>query len=387
LIIEIRGTQFVNKGAQLMLLAVLHELRARYPAVEITLTPNPNSPYTARARLGALQSLPLRWRGYDFSAAAYWLPDSLGERLRRYGVVTEAATDAVLDASGFAYGDTWPERDQVQVAAEIERYARRGRPYIFLPQAFGPFERTGGARRRFGAALTRAALIFARDPASRSHLARLDARLASAVRLAPDFTMQLPGDAAASRRWEVEAGTVLLIPNSHMLRSSPEQGPWPATYTSFMAELARRCLAEGVPTRLLNHEGADDAALCRLIAGTAGGLDIIEEADPLAVKGIIGAAAAVVCSRYHGCVSALAQAVPCLATSWSHKYAGLFDEFAVPEWLVREPDPAAAARLLFELLRNPGGPRAALMRASSTLAAQSNAMWSAVETALGGGAS
>jgi polysaccharide pyruvyl transferase WcaK-like protein len=197
----------------------------------------------------------------------------------------------------------------------------------------------------------------------------------------------LPGDAAASRRWEVEAGTVLLIPNSHMLRSSPEQGPWPTTYTSFMAELARRCLAEGVPTRLLNHEGADDAALCRLIAGTAGGLDIIEEADPLAVKGIIGAAAAVVCSRYHGCVSALAQAVPCLATSWSHKYAGLFDEFAVPEWLVREPDPAAAARLLFELLRNPGGPRAALMRASSTLAAQSNAMWSAVETALGGGAS
>ncbi len=385
MIIEIKGVQFVNKGAQLMLLAVLDELRARYPAAQVALAPNRNSPYVARARLGALQSLPLRWRGCDASAAAYWLPDALARRLLRYGIVTEAATDAVLDASGFAYGDTWPERSLAQAAAEIVRYARRGRPYVFLPQAFGPFERTGSARRRFGEALTRAALIFARDPGSRHHLARLDSRLAAAVRIAPDFTMQLPGDVAAIRRWDVQPGTVLLIPNAHMLRLSPGQSPWPAAYTSFMAELARRCRAEGLPTRLLNHEGADDAALCQLIARAAGGLDVIEEADPLAVKGIIGAAAAVVCSRYHGCVNALAQAVPCLATSWSHKYAALYDEFAVPEWLVHEPNPAAAARVLFDLLRDRDAPRAALACACTALAARTRAMWSEVDTALGSG--
>jgi colanic acid/amylovoran biosynthesis protein len=384
LIIEIKGVQFVNKGAQLMLLAILHELRARHPAAQVALAPNRNSPFAARARLGALQSLALHWRGWDASAAAYWLPESLGARLLQYGIVTEAATDAVLDASGFAYGDPWPERNLARAAAEIVRYARHRRPYVFLPQAFGPFERAGSGRRRFGDALTQATLIFARDPGSWQHLARLDARLASSLRIAPDFTMQLPGDVSAIGRWSVEPGTVLLIPNAHMLSSSPQQGPWPASYASFMAGLGWRCRAAGVTARLLNHEGADDAALCQLIARTAGGLDIIEEPDPLAVKGIIGAAAAVVCSRYHGCVSALAQAVPCLATSWSHKYAALYDEFGVPEWLVQEPDPAIAAGVLFDLLRDRDAPRAALARAGTALAARSSAMWDEVDIALRG---
>lgn len=385
MIVEIKGVQFVNKGAHLMLLAVLHELQARFPEAQISLAANPNSPYAARARLGALQALQPQWHNLDLSAAADWLPQGLRTGLLRYGIVTEASTDAVLDASGFAYGDAWPDRSLAHTAAEVVRYARRGRPYVFLPQAFGPFTRGGRSTRRFGSALRHATLVYARDAQSRAHLAQLDERLGESVQIAPDFTMQLPGDEAAARRWYVAPRTVLLIPNAHMLRMGASPDPWPDAYVAFMADVARRLTAESVTVRFLNHGGTDDAALCARIAAQAGALDIIDEADPLAIKGIIGAAGAVVCSRYHGCVSALAQAIPCLATSWSHKYGALYDEFGVREWLVRDPAPAEASRTLLDLLRNPESARARLTRASEALAIRTAAMWRDVGEALGAG--
>ena len=384
MIVEIKGVDFVNKGAELMLLAVLAELRARFPAAEIALAPNANSPYAARARLAAWQSLPLSWRGHDLAALAGRLPATVSARLARYGIVTEPAIDAVLDASGYAYGDAWPASNLARAAAAVERYARRGRPYVFLPQAFGPFTAHRRQASRFGAALDHATLVYAREPASRAHLAGLDARLAASVRLAPDFTLRLPGDAAAGARWGVTPATVLLVPNAHMLRPGAAPGRWADAYLPFMAAVARACRAEGIPVRLLNHEGAGDAAACRQIAEAGGGLGIIEDADPRAVKGVLGAAGAVVSSRYHGCVSALSQSVPCLGTSWSHKYAALYAEFGVPGWLLPEPDATAAAQTLLGLLRAPGAARAALARAAEGLKAQSAAMWAEVGTALGG---
>lgn len=385
MIIHIQGVQFRNQGAHLMLLAIRERLARVLPDARIVLAPSPNATYEDRAPLGALQLLPLAWRGLDGNAASGALPAPLRRIGYRYGIVTECEIDAVLDASGFAYGDPWPERLMHYTAGTVRRLARRSRPYVFLPQAFGPFRRPGRARQEFAAALDRAALVCPRDAESRQHLLELAPGLGDRLSVSPDFTLGVAGDPAAAQRRGVGRRTVLLVPNAHMESERNPSAAGRTQYAAMLLALARAARTRGLEVRVLNHGGADDRPLCARLAQSLGDSPIIEEPDPLATKGIIGAAAAVVSSRFHGCVNAMSQAVPCLGTSWSHKYAALFADFGASEWLVTDGDALAAVERFERLLDGHEALAARLAARSAALAREVEAMWARVGTILAGG--
>jgi colanic acid/amylovoran biosynthesis protein len=381
-LIEIKGVQFVNKGAALMLRAVVERLSAARPSVEFALTPGPNAPFQRIAALGAWQRLRLPGAPLDSDALSYRLPERLRRVARRYGVVTEADVDAVLDASGFAYGSAWGDAPLESTAREIERLARHGKPYVFLPQAFGPFAESS-ATRRFGRALARAALVCARDDASRDHLNGLAAAPGNRAEVYPDFTLTVPGVCGAAAAHGVDERTALLIPNAQMQGSRNADAAWHHGYLPLMQALARRLVELGYVPRVLNHEGTADASLCDSLRSTAGAAPVITVDDPLALKGIIGAAGLAVCSRYHGCASALSQLVPCLATAWSHKYRTLFADFGVAEYVVESCDEAAALASLDALVGGHDEVRATLEARRPHLASQIEQMWQRVDAVLG----
>ncbi len=379
MIIEARPGSFINKGGELMMRAIVGEL-----GEEADLAVEPwIAPYRERARLGLLQKLWVRRLGPAAALPAALLPRAAR---RRFGIVGEDQIGAVLDASGFRYTDN--DQHGPRSARELEHNARRwrrgGKVVVLLPQALGPF-RTPAVREPFLRALESVDLVYARDARSEAHLRELvpgDER----IRRAPDVTITLSGTCPPDLESLVGSGPfACLVPNDRMLeRTAPEVANG---YVAFLRSCAHEVASLGLRPVLVLHETARDAAFVERL-GDALGSDprVVTERDPLILKGILGAAAIVVSSRYHALVSAMSQGVPVVATGWSHKYETLLDDFGTPGQLVDVlADPG---ELRARLAVGADGPArtamsATLRRRAAEQATDIAAMWVEIRTRLG----
>lgn len=332
MIVEIKGVQFVNKGAELMLHAVLQQVKHLYPDADLALLPGPNSPYKKRARLGALQIAPLQFHRFDFNWLVALIPTFVRKKLKNwFGIVFQRDIDLVLDASGFAYGDRWGSFGTKFLASNTRLVKQNNGKYVLLPQAFGPFS-TASEQAKIQQAVANCTLVFARDAESLSHLKSAGCD-ETKLRQAPDFTNLLqvaPFDDIAEK-----AFFALIIPNYQMIKGKAESQV--SQYFQLMTRYMTLCRAKGWPVYILNHEGQIDQSLCVELKDKFAQDDmvsVVQPDDPLVVKAWIGHAGLVFSSRFHGCVSALSQGVPCIGTSWSHKYHHLYADYACTEWLV-----------------------------------------------------
>lgn len=332
MIIEVKGVQFVNKGAELMLIAILQQLKKSLPQASFALAPGPNSPYTQRVKTGALQKVTLRKNRLDLNCISYYLPRRFRLWLReKWGLVTESDIDVILDASGFAYGDQWGHMLVLHMSKEVVRFHKKGKKYIFLPQAFGPFTRHNDIE-RLRKALPLVTKAFAREKDSFNNLIGLVGEIPQ-IAIAPDFTNLIEVE---KQQFENVSNRVLLIPNVNMLSNKSHNPAWEKAYIPLLVLAMDIIREEGFEPVLLNHEGAKDEDLCKeLIEQSEPPVTLLSSNNALEIKAIIGSAKAVICSRFHGCVSALSQDVPCLGTSWSHKYECLFEEYGLSENLLQ----------------------------------------------------
>ncbi len=101
-----------------------------------------------------------------------------------------------------------------------------------------------------------------------------------------------------------------------------------SNYYKFLKIIIKALEREGKEIFLLNHEGNEDLYICKEINKKFNNkYTIVSNLNAKQIKGVIGASFFVISSRYHGLVSALNQGIPCLATSWNHKYEMLLEEY------------------------------------------------------------
>lgn len=340
MIVEVRGVRFLNKGAELMMCAVRDQVRSWSPENVIALNLRAGS-FRQRREAGLAHVV----RFDAFKLARLERPVMASGRLipralrRASSLVLDAEVDVVMDASGFAYGDAWGPQPATRALLLAKRAARRGKPYIVLPQAFGPFE---GAelRREMAAFVDRAALVFARDPRSYEYVASVAPRT-DHLYLAPDFTNLLEPAVGPPRL----DGHVVVVPNRRMVEMA--SGHDRDAYLHLLATLLVRARDLGFPTSIVVHDLRDQALAQQLRDAVGGETQVLAESDPLRLKAALSQPALVVASRFHALVSALSQATPAIGTSWSHKYRMLFEDYGSVDCLLgKDADPADAASLL-----------------------------------------
>lgn len=373
LLVEIKGVQFRNKGAYLMLLACLQGLKT-LNNTELVLSPGPNLPYRERALLGAWQKVSFRRKALDLTPWFGKLPKALRNLMKRYGMVTERDVDVILEASGFAYGDQWPLKFLQNTAREVKRFKEAGKPFVFMPQAFGPFtsEESKAAMRDI---IHSAALIYVRDPVSFSHLQSCEANLPDTVKLTPDFTIGLKGHSNVALP-EVEGKFAALIPNSKVVSKFNHANAEAerTNYVEAFAAAANQLVELGYAVVLVNHEGKEDQLLCQEISRLAP-CDTIQIEDPLAVKAFIGQSSMTISSRFHGAINALSQGVPCIATSWSHKYHAMMSDFGMADYCLEKLSAVSLTQKVSQLLAEQQEITPRLAENAAKLKLKNQTMW------------
>jgi polysaccharide pyruvyl transferase WcaK-like protein len=334
MVIELRGVEFHNKGAELMLLAILEKVRSRFPSATFVMEVSRITPLEKQRKVGIYAKLELqkfRNRGRSISEFGFLIPKFLKNTA---GVITEGDVDIILDGSGFAYGDYWGhEKAQMRLSNSIERWKSQGKKIVLLPQAFGKFEDVN-LKKEMKRIISSADLIFARDKSSHAYLREVLENDGNTF-LKPDFTNLIAGKVPLN--FNGDQLQVAIIPNNKLV----ESGVFPSkdAYVAFLNSIAEIVVEKGKKPFFLIHEGKKDLNLAEQVNIVfARNIPILVEDDPLAVKGIIGVSEAVITSRFHGLVSALTQCIPCLCVGWSHKYLALMEDYDFSEGLLADAD-------------------------------------------------
>jgi len=334
-IIEIKGVEFENKGANLMLLAIIEQITRIWPQAEIALTHSKKASYAQRSAVASLRKVNVRKNILDMNISTYFFPRILRKLCKRNGIVFEVDVDMIIDASGFSYSDQWSSKLRIyHLKNELKRFYRYSKPYIFLPQAFGPFT-LQVSRRRIADSFKYAAMICAREKDSFQHVKSLTGSIERLFQYG-DFTNLIDGFVPSN--FDSRIQWACIVPNKNMINPRNGNKAWIERYEPLLKEAIVYYRKKGLKPFFLNHEGKEDAAIIESVNRTlVTPIPVVTESDPLAVKGIVGASRAVLCSRYHGCVSAMSQGICCIGTSWSHKYELLYEEYRARDLLI-EPD-------------------------------------------------
>ncbi len=373
------GIETNNKGAELMLYAILQEIERKYPEAEVYMPV-----FAIKQGLNYIQTT-LNIKEKPFAKIIRFL-----HKLRVFSVLrklhipyhffydTRPIKNAnyFFDASGFIFSDQWnPSIETVKIwQYHLREYHKQGTKIIFLPQAFGPIN-LPNTKKEINILNQYADLIMPREKTSLIYLQNSGLN-ENKIKLFTDFTSLVKG-IFPTQYTHLKSG-VCIIPNLRMIDKgiiSLEN------YLSLLSSIIKITSEQGYVTYLLNHEGPEDECLaykCKSLLNQP--IEIVSGLNALEVKGLIGSAYLCISSRFHGVASALNSSVPCLATSWSHKYAELFHDYEMNDCILNLQDKTSCLNKVNDFLSDSKNSqiRTVLKMQEKHIQNKTRAMWECV---------
>ncbi|WP_047551001.1 polysaccharide pyruvyl transferase family protein [Psychroserpens sp. Hel_I_66] len=376
--IQVDNVGFINKGAELMLHSVSQRLnKDKNYKFHLVKGFNCYGPTEKFNRLGMFQI-------FEFQRFKIKLEKLFEQpRLERFGLVKLEHVDAILDASGFQFGDQWVDTYNKNYISKFKdyysKYKKNHTKVILLPQAFGPFKEPL-SREIIELVYAQADVLFARDKTSYKHLTTVFGQ-SDKIKMAPDFTILVKPEISLNLYNKVN-NRVCIVVNSKMISHTNREVA--NAYTNFILKLSKELIKKDEQLTLLNHEGEQDLKLIKEIYDQIDNKDkviILNDLDGLSIKAAIGKSKLLISSRFHGVVSGLNQRVPTFCTSWSHKYSELLADYGLENNLLDVNDLEDSYSKVLDGLANPDR-YIAKTEILTSIEKQTETMWATVISTL-----
>ena len=374
--IILSGVETSNKGAELMLYAILQEIERKWPEATVYI------PYS-RCRQGldyVKTSLRLKYIPLSRFISKTHL-DGILERLHLliswFNPNTVKGAEWFIDGSGFAFSDQFRinKHSIGKWHATLETLHKDGCKIVFLPQAFGPIERP--ATKEMVKLIGKyASVIIPREQVSYGYLEKSGLIDMKRVTKYTDFTSLVEG--IFPKGYEHLKNAVCVIPNIQMIAKGKISYE---DYIAILQSIIQEAGKSGHKVYLLNHAGKKDEQLAYQCKSSLGDdIEVVCGLNALEVKGLIASAYIVITSRFHGLASALNSCVPPLSTSWSHKYAELYKDYSLDSLILPLDNAATAAKMLHDALNKDKNQkiRTLLALQKQNIKAQTHDMWQTV---------
>lgn len=381
--IYITGTNFSNKGAELMLYAILQEIERRFPDAEVVI------PYTNS--LKELQKAQLRTK-LKFRQRKNWRLWKIYNRLHLQGICNKLHipfyyftnqaviknVDYILDAEGYKFGDKckWGYTDNnIHIWERYFRCVKKNNiKHIFLPQAFGPFDSNAG---KYIVSLMSKYLdlVIAREEISYNYLLNEGFNVSKLLQYT-DFTSLREG--VVIQRFSNLNGGIAIVPNMQMVNTGAMSKK---SYLSMLINITAACVKTGKICYFLNHGGYSDYEISMQVNKIMNlNLPILTNLDALEIKGVISTAYAVITARYHALASSLNNCVPALACSWSHKYEMLYKDYGLSGFIIESENQSEIENKIISFLQpeNIAKIRMQLIPAVESIKKRTHEMWDKV---------
>lgn len=337
--ILLSGVETNNKGAELMLYAILQEIERKFSDAVVYLSPD-----RIKQGVGYVKTN-VDFRTWPCVNIATRLMLKIFSRFQYfpYGLLPQTYAlrnvDYHLDGSGFAFSDQFNISDsKIYNEKELLKFlASRGCKNIFLPQAFGPVEKST-TKKMLNAISKYSSIIMPREKVSYKYLEDSGCVDMTKVKLYTDFTSLVEG--IFPTKYEHLHNGICIIPNSQMINKGAISMEG---YLDLLRDIVSNASLSGKKVYMLNHAGWQDKNLCNSIKSIIpNDIEMVTDLNALEVKGLIASAYLVITSRFHGLASALNSCVPALSTSWSHKYEELYHDYALDSYVLPLNDKAKA---------------------------------------------
>lgn len=328
------GLGTLNKGAELMLYAILQEIERKFPDSTVYIDKR-------QVTQGAeYVHTSLKFKLLPNIAQKIVVKLHVNDILRRLRLpqvhvpISIPKVDYMIDGSGLHFTDQMTNSEDLllwkQIFKQVRSYEAK---VIFLPQGFGPIEKDT-TKQAVRLLFENADLVYAREHVSYEYLSNLCFIDKTKLNVCTDFTSLVEG--SFPEKYDNLKNAVCIIPNMQMVA---KQVVTLEEYISYLLRLVQEIESYGKNVYLLNHEGERDNKLMSICKEHLGSrIETVNNLNALEVKGLISSAYMVISSRFHGVASALNSCVPCLATSWSHKYQCLFEDYGMDDCVLSIKD-------------------------------------------------